>query len=129
MAEAAQLVELFVGDVQWEEKQGGRKEGVEERQRRRPERRQDALFSCGVVAISCGRKTKRFPVERILFIVSPQNVCSVLYIAGEEQLSELLLFFGCFIVQRLSVVNVTVERYAKSNVDCWRIVYCLYRYL
>lgn len=118
MAEAAQLVELYVGDVQWEEKQGGRKKGVERRdsggggggQRGRTQQAKQGHTRCSrvVVAIPCGRKRKRFPVKWIIFIVSPQNVCSVLYIAGEEQLSELLLCCCC--CYRSTVVDVTVER-------------------
>lgn len=72
------------------------------------------------------KQRARLPLKRILFIVSPQNVYSVLYHAGEEQYSDLLLSV-VVVVQRLTVVNVTMERYARSDVDCcFRLVYCLY---
>ncbi len=53
------------------------------------------------------KQRARLPQNRILFIVSPQNVHSVLYHAGEEQYSDLLLF-SIVVVQRLAAVNVTV---------------------
>lgn len=59
-----------------------------------------------LLAISCEGKRKRFPAKRILFIGTPQNVCSVLCHAGKD----LSLPFSV-VVQRLTLVNVTVKRW------------------
>lgn len=100
------------------EELGGGKKGEQRRRRQRPEGggRTDEdrrVVPRVTVALSCGRKKaseKAATSERILFIVSPKNVYSVLYLAGEEQYSDLLMFFF-LVVQRLTVVHEKMKCY------------------
>lgn len=141
VAEAAQLcVWPLVGDEQWEEREGrnwrGRRRdsggsGQAGRKRRRRDRGRSSLGRTGALLPvwwwfhveeeeSDWESSEVVTLKRILFIVHPQNVYPVLYLAGEEQYSDLLLFLLLlFNGWRLWAIqwSVAMERYARSTVE------------